>query len=121
MRKRNIYPVARLGEVMKVKNSQEAVEAMKKTAPGAIDAADVAEGAPNAGTRSAGKPNSGEPFKYAFSTATTVRDAKEDMGAHKRALELQEGQNLSKLNLDTPPGGDKEEPGADETFEKRRI
>ena len=105
-----------------VKNSKAAVDAMEKTAPHAIDAADMAEGAPNAGTRSvAGKSSSGEPFKYAFSTTTAVGTAKEDAGAHKRALELQEGQNLSKLNLDTPPGGDKEEPGTDETFETRRI
>ena len=107
---------------MKVKNSQEAVEAMKKTAPGAIDAADMAEGAPNAGTRSvAGKSSSGEPFKYAFSTTTAVGTAKEDAGAHKRALELQEGQNLSKLNRDTPPGGNLEEPGKGEKFETGLI
>ena len=108
---------------MKVKNSQEAVEAMKKTAPGAIDAADVAEGAPNAGARQLpGKaiPANGE-GNYRFSTTTPVTTAKADAGAHKRALELQEGQNLSKLNLDTPPGGDKQEPGKDEKFESGLI
>lgn len=94
---------------MKVKNSQEAVEAMKKTAPGAIDAADVAEGAPNAGTRSTGKSVEPGPHKYRFSTDTAVTTAPIVAGAHKKAVDLQEGCNLSKLPKDTPPGGDKEE------------
>jgi hypothetical protein len=106
---------------MKVKNSQEAVEAMKKTAPEAIDAADMMDGAPNAGTRSTGKSVEPGPFKYRFSTDTAVTEAKADAGAHKRAVELQEGQNLSKLGKDTPPGGDLEEPGKGEKFESTRI
>lgn len=107
---------------MRVKNSQEAVEAMKKTAPEAIDAADMAEGAPNAGARAvAGKSTEPGPFAYRFSQTTAVTTAKEVAGAHKKAVEMQEGQNLSKLGKDTPPGGDKKEPGADEKFETTRI
>ncbi len=103
---------------MKVKNSQEAVEAMKKTAPGAIDAADVAEGAPNAGTRSvAGKSSSGEPFKYAFSTTTAVQEAKEVAGAHEKSVKLQEGTNWSRLPKSAPPTGSTLKDGEKETYQ----
>ncbi len=108
---------------IKVKDSKGAVDAMKLTAPDAPNPENMPEGAPNAGARQLpGKaiPANGE-GNYRFSTTTPVTTAKADAGAHKRALEIQEGQNLSKLNLDTPPGGDKEEPGADEKFETTRI
>lgn len=94
---------------MNVKDSKAAVEAMKQTAPGAIDAADMADGTPNAGTRSTGKSVEPGPHKYRFSQTTPVTQASVVPGAHKKAVDLQEGCNLSKLPKDTPPGGDKKE------------
>ena len=91
---------------MRVKNSQEAVEAMKKTAPEAIDAADMAEGAPNAGARAvAGKSIEPGPFSYRFSQTTAVTTAKEVAGAHKKASDTQVGTNLSTWPKAHPPGG----------------
>ena len=107
---------------IKVKDSKGAVEAMRETAPEAIDAADMMDGAPNAGARQVpGKSTEPGPFSYRFSQTTPVTTAQIVAGAHKKSVDLQEGQNLSKLNLDTPPGGDLKEPGKDEKFETTRI
>ena len=108
---------------IKVKDSKGAVDAMKLIAPDAPNPENMPEGAPNAGARQLpGKaiPANGE-GNYRFSTTTAVTTAKADVGAHKRALELQEGQNLSKLQKDTPPGGDLVEPGKGEKFESGLI
>ena len=94
---------------MRVKNSQEAVDAMKKTAPDAIDAADMADGTPNAGTRSTGKSVEPGPHKYRFSQTTPVTQASVVPGAHEKAVRLQEGCNLSSIPKALPPGGDKKE------------
>jgi len=97
---------------MQVKDSKDAVKAMKQTAPNAPDPTDMAEGSPNAGTRTpAGKSSDCDATlrKGNLPKSSAVTTAKEDVGAHKRAVEVQEGCNLSKLPKDTPPGGDKKE------------
>lgn len=71
-------------------------KSMNQSAPNAPDATDMPEGRPNAGARSAGKDNSGEHFKYRFST-NVVKQAQEVPGARKKAFEIQEGENLSRL------------------------
>lgn len=103
---------------VKAKNSKGAVEAMGQTAPHAIDAADVAEGTPNAGSRQVpgkGIPENGA-GNYRFSTTTAVRDAKEDAGAHKRASDMQVGTNLSHLPKAPPPEGSQLKDGEKQTY-----
>ena len=76
---------------------------------------------PQSGTRAMeGKSSSGE-FKYRFATDTPVTCAKEVPGAKKRAQDVQTGTNLSRLPKDSPPGGNLEEPGDGEVFEKGVI
>jgi hypothetical protein len=96
--------------------------AMDSTAPGCVQQEDVPDGTPQEGTRSvAGKSSEPGPFAYRFSTKTEVRQAENIPGACQKACDIEEGQNKSKLNKDTPPGGDLKEPGEGEKFETTRI
>ena len=69
-------------------------------------------GTPNAGTTTpAGKSSMPDAVlrKGMLPKAETVTTAKEDVGACKRAVTVQEGTNKSKLPMATPPGGSKKE------------
>jgi hypothetical protein len=96
---------------------------MDSTAPGAIAAKDVEDSTPHAGTTA--MPGKSTPANgagnYRFSTTNAVVKAEEFAGAKKRAQDLQEGTNKSKLPDAAPPGGSRLKDGETETYQSGLI
>ena len=107
---------------MKIPNKLPYKKAMDSSAPGAIDAADMMDGTPSAGTTApAGKSTDPGPFKYRFSTKTAVTQAPDVPGACQKAVDIQEGCNKSKLLPSAPPSGSSAKDGEETKFESGVI